>query len=116
MKKSDDAIREAAKSLFEEEGRIEIDEGAEVSHGDDPGAYVQAWVWVYYDDVNRENAFNPKLAKWLNDRDYVTGDWPHNISDAVLAEADLEFADPPLTFLDELGWQRPALPSREDDR
>lgn len=37
---------EAASLLFAEEGRIEIDDHAMVSPGDDPGAYVQAWVWV----------------------------------------------------------------------
>ena len=38
--------REAASLLFAEKGRIEIDDLAMVSPGDDPGCYVQAWVWV----------------------------------------------------------------------
>ncbi len=35
-----------AKAQYEQEGEIEIDSNAIVSRGDDPGAYVQAWVWV----------------------------------------------------------------------
>lgn len=36
----------AAKKLYTSEGEIEVDANAEVSRGDDDGAYVQAWVWV----------------------------------------------------------------------
>jgi hypothetical protein len=39
--------RKAAKLKYEREGEIEIDGNALVSRGDDPGAYVQAWVWIY---------------------------------------------------------------------
>ena len=42
----DEAYREAAKEQWEREGEIEIDSNAVVSKGDDPGAYVAAWVWV----------------------------------------------------------------------
>lgn len=109
---SDDAIRQTAKHLYEEEGLVEIDDGAEISHGGDPGAYVQAWVWVPYEDVTSDRAFNPLLEKWLHDRDQVTMEWPHDISDSVVAEADKEFADPPATVLDDLGWpmDNPNLP------
>lgn len=41
-----DDYRAGAERLFTEEGRIEVDPGAKVSRGSDPGAYVQAWVWV----------------------------------------------------------------------
>lgn len=34
--------------------------------------------------------FNPALAKWLNARNYVSGDWPDNISKEIQREADLE--------------------------
>jgi hypothetical protein len=37
--------REAAEKLSKD-GELEIDSGAIVSMGDDPGAYVMAWVWV----------------------------------------------------------------------
>ena len=40
------AYRKAAKALHEDEGEVEIDDGAMVSEGDDDGAYVAAWVWV----------------------------------------------------------------------
>lgn len=43
--------RTAAKRLHHRDGEIEIDEEAEVSLGDDPGAYVQAWVWVSREDA-----------------------------------------------------------------
>lgn len=39
-----------ARAEHQSDGEVEIDEGAVVSHGDDPGAYVQAWVWVYDED------------------------------------------------------------------
>lgn len=35
-----------AKAAYEEEGEVEIDDNALVSAGSEPGAYVQAWVWV----------------------------------------------------------------------
>lgn len=38
--------REAARARWHRDGEIEIDDNAKVSLGDDPGAYVQAWVWV----------------------------------------------------------------------
>jgi hypothetical protein len=40
------AYRAAARELHQDDGTCEIDDGATVSMGDDPGAYVQAWVWV----------------------------------------------------------------------
>jgi hypothetical protein len=46
-----EAYRQAAKQMYEEEGKIEIDRNAVVSQGADPGAYVQAWVWVSDDDL-----------------------------------------------------------------
>lgn len=44
-----DQYRQAAKRLYQDEGAIEIDDGAKVSKAPknpDHGAYVQAWVWV----------------------------------------------------------------------
>lgn len=37
--------RQLAESQAED-GEIEVDDGAVVSPGDDPGAYVMAWLWV----------------------------------------------------------------------
>jgi hypothetical protein len=37
---------EAAKREYYQEGKIEIDSNAVVSRGEDPGAWVQAWVFV----------------------------------------------------------------------
>jgi len=39
-------FRAQAKTLYGEEGQIEVDKDARVSIGDDDGAYVQAWLWV----------------------------------------------------------------------
>lgn len=36
----------AAAKLRQKDGELEIDNTAKVSLGDDPGAYVQAWIWV----------------------------------------------------------------------
>ena len=44
--------REAARRRYGRDGQCEIDENAKVSRGDDPGAYVQAWVWVYNSDLD----------------------------------------------------------------
>ena len=41
----------AARSQYQREGSVEIDEGAIVSRGDEAGAYVQAWVWVALDTI-----------------------------------------------------------------
>ncbi len=46
-----EAYREAARRLHQHEGECEVDDGAVVSFGDDPGAYVQAWVWVSAQDA-----------------------------------------------------------------
>jgi hypothetical protein len=50
---SDEAFIQAAKALFEQEGKLEIDADAKVSRneGGDDGAYVQAWVWVENEDA-----------------------------------------------------------------
>lgn len=41
-----DQIREFAKTMYEDEGDLEIDETAVVSEGNDNGAYVQMWKWI----------------------------------------------------------------------
>lgn len=40
------AYVDAASDMHSRDGECEIDGNAKVSMGDDPGAYVQAWVWV----------------------------------------------------------------------
>jgi hypothetical protein len=40
----------AARRMWEREGEIEVDDWPLISPSDD-GAYVQAWVWVYNDDL-----------------------------------------------------------------
>jgi hypothetical protein len=46
----DASYRAAACRLYDGE-KIDVDEDAVVSRGDDPGAYVAAWVWVSDEDV-----------------------------------------------------------------
>lgn len=43
---TDQQYREAARLNYQREGEIEIDDNAVISRGSDPGAYVEAWVWV----------------------------------------------------------------------
>lgn len=54
--KLDQRYRDAANDLYGKDGEIEIDDNATISYGDDNGAYVAAWVWVYKDQL-------PKPAK-----------------------------------------------------
>jgi hypothetical protein len=49
------AYRDAADRLHTDEGTIEVDDNAIVSKGEDDGAYVAAWVWVYDDDVKEDS-------------------------------------------------------------
>ena len=51
---SDEEIYRAAKRIYECEGEIEIDSNASVSRGNDSGAYVQAWLWVDYDQIDKK--------------------------------------------------------------
>lgn len=48
---SDAEIRAKAQELYGDDGYIEIDSDAVISQGDDPGAYVAAWVWVPFDET-----------------------------------------------------------------
>ena len=53
-KPTDDQLRTTAQHLYQDEGEIEFDHDAAISRHDDSdeeGAYVQAWVWVRYDEV-----------------------------------------------------------------
>lgn len=45
------SIIKLAKKTIEKEGSLEIDSDAEISEGDDNGAYVQAWVWLPFDNT-----------------------------------------------------------------
>lgn len=42
----------AAQRMHHCDGELEIDDNAKVSRGDDPGVYVQAWVWVADDAID----------------------------------------------------------------
>jgi hypothetical protein len=49
--------REAAKRLHHEDGECEVDDNARVSRSsmdDEEGAYVQAWVWVPRQAVDKD--------------------------------------------------------------
>lgn len=53
---SDDDIRDRARELHERDGELEIDIDAEVKSYED-GAYVQAWVWVPFEEEEEDRAF-----------------------------------------------------------
>ncbi len=42
-------IIQLAREQLADEGRVEIDDDAVVSDGDDDGCYVAAWVWVAFE-------------------------------------------------------------------
>ena len=49
----------AARSLYQSEGEIEIDDNAKVSKAEgnpDNGAFVQGWVWVSDEEAKSEPA------------------------------------------------------------
>ena len=50
----DEAYIAEARLLHHRDGEVEIDGSAVVSYGNDPGAYVQAWVWVDESDLAPE--------------------------------------------------------------
>jgi hypothetical protein len=60
---SDAQYREAAHRLHHADGEVEIDENAKLSRGDDPGCYVEAWVWVPNEDVKSKLAPDEQ-ARW----------------------------------------------------
>lgn len=45
-----------ARDEHSSEGSVEIDSSAAVSRGNDDGAYVMAWVWVYDDEPDETDA------------------------------------------------------------
>lgn len=50
----DEKYRTAAQERYSRDGELEIDDEAVVSPGDDPGAYVMAWRWIYNSDAGIE--------------------------------------------------------------
>src|SRR5712691_6732601 len=59
--------REAAKRLHQEDGECEIDANAKISRAsteDEEGAYVQAWVWVPRQAVDKEYDPDGTPASW----------------------------------------------------
>lgn len=59
-------------------------------------------------------SFNPKLTEWLNDRGFVSGDWPHNLPKAVLLAADSEIGNGQLLMDD--GYLKRELRERTPPR
>lgn len=50
-----DYVEAAKQAVVHEEGHMEVDDSAVVSRGDDPGAYVMAWIWVEDRDAKFES-------------------------------------------------------------
>jgi hypothetical protein len=86
-KVSDARYREAAHRLHHEDGSCEVDDNAKISRGDDPGAYVQAWVWVYNTDTKRKLAPD-ETTRWQTPRtlDFPKKGWQYEVAngDTVL--------------------------------
>lgn len=53
--RTDERFIEAAREIYQDEGRIEVRDTAEVSRAGNGGAYVMAWVWVSHDDLTDED-------------------------------------------------------------
>lgn len=51
-KYSDKQFQDKAREVYEHDGELEIDNDAVVSREDDDsvGAYVQAWVWIQFEE------------------------------------------------------------------
>ena len=47
--------RSRAKEMYGRDGEVEVDGNAVVSYGDDPGAYVAAWVWAPFEAERRDS-------------------------------------------------------------
>ena len=56
---ADEKYRTAARTQYGNGDDVEIDRDATVSIGDDPGAFVQAWLWVTDDDAGIETDDTP---------------------------------------------------------
>lgn len=55
LKKKEDKLRQLAKERYQQQGELEFDDDALVSIGDDPsGGYVQAWVWVEWEEESND--------------------------------------------------------------
>ena len=68
---TDKQLIATAKKLYHDEGSIEIDDAAKISMDDDPatdGAYVQAWVWVAFDDAEFHMEKDADTEHYLNER------------------------------------------------
>ena len=57
----------AARDQWHRDGEVEIDDDAKVSRGESSGAYVQAWVWVYDDQLDPEPG--PAYDVWIAEPD-----------------------------------------------
>jgi hypothetical protein len=83
----DSSYRAAAKEEYEREGEIEIDNDAVISHGDDNGAYVAAWVFVYGCKLCKEpgtvDTLCEKCAELVDARAERTGETPEDALEAL---------------------------------
>jgi hypothetical protein len=48
---TDSELIHAARAMYADGDDIQIDADAKISRGDNRGAYVQAWVWVDFRDI-----------------------------------------------------------------
>jgi hypothetical protein len=79
---TNDQYRKAADDVARE-GECEIDDDAMVSRSDDPGAYVQAWVWVPNSDILQPDANDPSM---LDVRDALAEHYAEREEKKILAQ------------------------------
>ena len=52
---NDEWFRARAKELYCRDGEVEVDSNARISYGADEGAYVEAWVWVPFEETESDS-------------------------------------------------------------
>lgn len=59
---TDERYIEKARDEYQHEGDCEIDDNAVISRGSEPGAYVEAWVWVASDQADGDSFTDDLIA------------------------------------------------------
>jgi hypothetical protein len=65
----------AARDLYHKCGELEIDDDPAVSAGEDPGAYVAAWVWVSNEEAGVQPEYWHPKSIWDDHPTFPVEDW-----------------------------------------
>jgi hypothetical protein len=108
----------AAQDKHNDEGTLEVDDNATVSRGDDPGVYVQAWVWVYDDATPHTSETDPAGMYTPNDthicalaREFVESITDEDMRDSIETLPDVDVMSSRLVHEDDV---RPYRSTAED--